>query len=150
MNLKISSLASDMHRLNSFARATNAYVQDRFAQLIDICWPCAKEVEELDEESVTAAKQRLMAVRKAFYEDWKQDKTLDLLRVLAAGAANNKVDKNEGIIENEGKRETPEPVLMNDNMAPTMENMTYSTPAQEEKQSESCSNNSPAPMDVDV
>ena len=69
-----------MHRLNSFARASNAYVQDRFAQLIDICWPSAAEVQELDEESVAAAKQRLMAVRKAFYEDWKQDKTLDLFK----------------------------------------------------------------------
>lgn len=86
--IQLSTTATDLHQLQSYVRATNAHVQNRFTTLIDVCWPRkAGAAQEADAESVEAVRRRLMAKRKAFYADWQQDKTMDLLRVLAAASA---------------------------------------------------------------
>ena len=82
-------MKSTLHQLESYVKQKSVHVEKKFTQLIDACWPTEAE-EQLDEETLETTKQRLAATRKAFHEDWRQDKTLDLLRVLATAIQDNK------------------------------------------------------------
>ena len=107
-------MTSTLHQLESYVKQKSVYVEKKFTQLIDACWPTESE-EQLDEETLETTKQRLAATRKAFHEDWRQDKTLDLLRVLAAAIQDNEETSTVEEAPIAPVETMPEPSVHNDN-----------------------------------